>query len=952
MKSTLYPSIILALAVAAAANLAAQQDDSQESTEPAQEPQEQGPQEDAETALPSLTVTGSNIRGIDVEGAQPVHVITRDDIEAASADNLIDIFEDLTITSGGDGTFSTRTSGALSGDSPVGSAGVSLRGLGTASTLTLVNGRRVAVASFANGQESFVDINTIPVAAVERVEILPSGASAIYGADAVAGVVNIILRNDFQGLELSASYGNSDASSNDRTLNFNAIGGISTDRARATLVVDYFDRQPLFDRDRRETANEFRPRQQGLFPSFNDLFLMFNDQTEEPENGGCPADQFVANGAFGEFCEFNRSEFVATRDEFEQSSVTFLGDVDLTDRISWFNELSYVRVESRGTSSPAPFSRIPVDPERADWPQTLVDDITAEGGVDDFDAFFGFPIFAWGSFPDPRQIEVETDNVRILSGLRGRLGSFDVESAFAYGKSESDQTGTAGLYKTLEFRQAMLGNLCDDGSFGQVWDDVLSRTPTFVGGPSCEALGRSTVLYNPFGGQADQDPLVDELLRTRARRNGESEMWSFDLKANGDLFQMPSGRWLKGAFGYEHRNEEVIDNPSAQARSTPENPEPTLRFSFTEAQAERNQDSLYAEFWVPLLDNFELQLAGRFDDYSDFGSDFNPKVAARWQPHDNLVVRSSWSTSFRAPSLAQAGAGVTLSSFSIPCDLLPEACGGLDSGALITNTELLGNPDLEAEEAENIGAGLLWQITPDADLTIDYWFIDHEDLVGFDEEDFIRRALAGDFPVVDLDAGGEFPAQGTPAVVFENGSVIQANVPLQNFGFQKTDGIDASYTHRFDLGDFGTLRFVGDATWLKRFDRQFSAVSGTESLEGDFRFPRWLADASLRWRYDKLRARLSAHYTSGYDDDLEGLRQDTLDEFGLTPDADVEVGSWTTFDLDLSWDFTPDTWVSFNIDNVFDRDPPFTFGSAVGVDLINHDTLGRFFTVRVNHRFR
>lgn len=949
MKFKFVESMVFTLCVAIGSMAVAQQSSPQADDSDQQQIQEN---QASSANLEKVTVTGTNIRGIDVEGSQPLMVITRDDIESSGADNLIDIFENLTVTSGGDGTFSTRTSGALSTSSPVGSAGVSLRGLGTASTLTLVNGRRVAVASFANGQESFVDINTIPLAAIDRVEILPSGASAIYGADAVAGVVNIILRNDFRGVELSGSWGNSEESSNDRTLNFNAIAGFGNDRARATVILDYFERQPLFDRDRRETSNDIRPRQQGVFPSFNDLFLMFNDQTEEPQNGGCPEDKFIGDGAFGEFCAANLAEVVATRDEFESSSATLLGEVDLTDRISWFNEFSFVRVESRGTSSSAPFSRIPVDPLRDDWPDPLVEDILTEGGVDDFDEFAGFPIFAWGSFPDPRQVAVETDNLRFLTGLRGQFDRFDVETAFAYGKSESDQEGTAGLYKTLEFTQAMLGNLCDDGSFGQRWTDVLSRSPQFVGGPSCEELGRETVLYNPFGGQAEQDPRVDELLRTRANRRGESEMWSIDLKASGDLFQLPNGRWVKGAFGYEHRYEDVVDDPSEQARSTPENPEPTLRFSFTEAQADRNQDSVYAEFWVPVLENLELQLAGRFDDYSDFGSDFNPKIAARWQPLDNLVFRGSWSTSFRAPSLAQAGAGVTLSSFSVPCDLLPEACGGLDTGALVVDTELVGNPNLQPEEAENVGLGLLWQVTPNADFSLDYWYIDHEDLVGFDEEDFIRRALLGEFPVADLDAGDEFLEQGMPGLIFEGGALIQANVPLQNFGFQETDGIDASYTHRLDLGRFGSLRFTGDATWLRSFDRQFSAASGTESLEGEFRFPQWLADASLRWRMDEWRVRFSAHYTSGYDDDLEGLRQDTLDRFGLTPESNVDVGSWTTFDLDVSYDVTPDTYISFNVDNLFDRDPPFTFGSAIGVDLVNHDTMGRFYTVRLNHRFR
>lgn len=913
--------------------------------------QQEPTSEESERSLDTVTVTGTRIRGIDVEGAQPLKIITRDDIDASGADNLIDLFENLTVTGGGDGTFSTRTAGALSTSSPVGSAGVSLRGLGTSSTLTLLNGRRIAVASFANRQESFVDINSIPLAAVDRVEILPSGASALYGADAVAGVVNIILRNDFQGLEVSGSYGDSHASSNDGRANVNVIGGFGTDRAHATVILDWFKREPLFDRDRRETRNEIRPAQQGIHPSFNDLFLMWDDITEKPEDGGCPADQFVGDGVFGEYCELNRGAIVTTRDKFESFSATGLFNVQLNSNLDWFTETSFVRVESRGTSSPAPFSRIPVDPERSDWPSGLVRDINAEGGVDDFSEFFGFPIYAWGAFPDPRQVEVQTDNVRLTSGLRGMVGTWDWESAISYGKSESAQKGVAGLYRTLEFTHAMLGNLCDDGSFGQRWDNVLSRNPSFVGGPSCEDLGRRTVSYNPFFGQADQDPVINSLLRTEAARNGESEMWGFDFKTSGDLFEF-NNRWVKGAFGYEYRYEDIIDDPSPEARSTPDNPEPTLRFSFTEAQATRRQNAAYAEFYVPLADNFELQLAGRFDHYDDFGSDFNPKLAFRWQPLDELVFRGSWSTSFRAPSLAQSGAGVTLSSYAIPCDQVPAACGGTDSGANVVDTELLGNPDLEPETAENVGFGLLWQISPNSDLTVDYWYIKHKNLVGMDDLDFIRRAYAGEFPIADLDAGDDPLAMGMPGLIVEGGSVVQANVPLQNFGFQKTDGIDFSYSHRFGLNEWGQMRLVADATWLNRFEREFSPTSGTESLAGEWRYPRWLANVSLRWHRDAWGARLGARYTGKYKDDLEGLRQDVLDRFGLTPDSRVNVSSWLTFNANVSYDITPNAWVSLNVDNLLDRSPPSVFGSAAGVDFVNHNTMGRYYLLRYTQRFR
>ena len=214
----------------------------------------------------------------------------------------------------------------------------------------------------------------------------------------------------------------------------------------------------------------------------------------------------------------------------------------------------------------------------------------------------------------------------------------------------------------------MLGNLCSDGSVANRWENVLTRSPDFVGGASCEDLGLSTVLYDPFRGQSQQDPLVDQLIRTTAQRDGESDMWGIDFRASGDLFEMPNGYWAKAAIGFEHRNEEVFDLPSAAARATPDNPEPIVRFSFTEAQYERDQYAIFTELFVPFSDSFDVQFAVRHDDYSDFGSDTNPKVGFRWQAHEDFVLRGSWSTSFRAPSLAQAGAGTTLSSASIPCN--------------------------------------------------------------------------------------------------------------------------------------------------------------------------------------------------------------------------------------------------------------------------------------------
>ena len=240
----------------------------------------------SEEEIEEVLVTGTHIEGLDLQGAVQAVQLDRSDIEDSGAESLGELMQDLTITGGGVGTFSTSTAGALSSDTPVGSSAVSLRGLGTGSTLTLINGRRATISSFARGQASFIDINSIPMAAVERIEILPNGASATYGADAVAGVVNYVLRDDYEGFEATASYGDSWADSDDSRKNLNFVAGIGNDRHHVMAVLDWYERNPMFDRDRDISANSVRPSQQGFYPSFNDLFAMFFDQTEEPADGG------------------------------------------------------------------------------------------------------------------------------------------------------------------------------------------------------------------------------------------------------------------------------------------------------------------------------------------------------------------------------------------------------------------------------------------------------------------------------------------------------------------------------------------------------------------------------------------------------------------------------------------------------------------------------------------
>ncbi|QKX18652.1 TonB-dependent siderophore receptor [Microbulbifer sp. YPW1] len=922
----------------------------------------QGVTQPAESTVEEVVVTGTHIKGLDTEGAVQVVQINRDDIEASGATSPIEILQQLSQTGGGSGTFSTATGGPLSSNTPVGAAGVSLRGLGASSTLVLVNGRRVSVSSFAKGQESFVDVNSIPLSAIERVEVLPSGAAATYGADAVAGVVNFVLREDFTGNEVTLTHGNSTAGSDEGKYNLNWVWGREGERSHTMVVVDLFSRNAMYDRDRKLTANSVRPSQQGIYPSFNDFYSMYYDQTQSPDEDGCPADQF-GFGDFGEYCAFNTNAIAATQDEYESASVVGTFNYDISDNLEWFNTLMLQTTASRGTSSPANFSRAPFDPESPLWPEQLKADIVEEGSfspdapTSDFSDFYGYPIFAYGKFPDARAVEVESQSTRLVTGLRGEVSNWNWEVAANLGRSESEQRGISGLYNSEAFYNASLGNLCTDGTVVNRWDlDLVRPSASYGAGETCEDVGKTTAWYNPFNGQSDQVDAIDEFVRTDAKRSGKSSLYAIDGNISGSWIELPAGA-IQVAIGGEFRRETVNDMPAADAVSTTYNPEPILGFSSTSANASRNQWAVYTEQMIPLAATTELQLALRYDYYDSFGGDANPKVALRHAFNDAVIFRSNWSTSYRAPSLAQVGAGTLLSSYTVDCEATPGACDGdptADGQSLLS--EDVSNDDLKPETATTWGAGFLLKPTEDTEISIDYWNIEHENLIGIEQDDFILRALAGEYPIVE--AGELLPGQ--PGLEVVGNIVVDAHFQLTNLGWQKTSGVDLAFTQHLDTENWGSFRFTLDGTYMAQFDKLPSEVSGVISEAGEYTYPRWLANSSLRWRYENWSSTLSARYTHSYADDPSQRTLDALMEPGaeyflskvnMDENGGVEVDSWLTFDLSVSRDFDTGSWLSLQVKNLLDEEPPLVLGTSANVDNFNHNAMGRFYTLSYGHAF-
>ncbi|GGW54060.1 TonB-dependent receptor domain-containing protein [Alishewanella tabrizica] len=957
-----------------------------------------------DTTTERITVTGSRIKGVDLEGAQPLVVLSAEDIKNSGASSLYELLQDLGQLRGGSGTFSTSESGATSTSTPAGQAAASLRGLGPASTLTLINGRRVAASSFAAGTQNFVDINSIPLAAIERVEILATGASAIYGADAVAGVINYILKKDYDKAEVNVSYGNSTASSDEGTANLNIIWGQALAGGNLTLFADIFDRQDFRSTDRAFTRAPILQSNYSYLPKGTpNIYYLSTLSGDEIATPGCATP--LVTTEFGErICAYYPNEDDVLRSPFQSAAAGLMFNKDLSSTLNWQTDVIYTRTKSTAVSSPAPINQLN-DAEGA-WapessldifPGTTRDNSFITFGDDDIylDPFlsptgrrlFGFQFDA--RFNTPRTIDITTEAVRLVSGLSGTYREWDWESALLLSRSKSTQEAVAGIYNRYKYHAAIAGELCSDSS-------IASRTGNTL---SCNTGANLVGLYNPFL----QNDAVNEARLALAQevptRDGLSTLYGWDARISGELFSF-NEQMVRAAFGAELRREKITDEPSLNAQARFENNYLVDVFGFGSSlsSASRNQAAVFTEVYVPLTQQLELLAAGRYDHYNDFGGTFNPKIGFTYRPTDELVVRASWASSFRAPSLTQSGVKLRTTTARYDCsanELVNQFyCGGL-GGTSSVNVLELGNPELDAETSESVSVGFGYSPTSNTTLTVDYWQFDHKKLVDTDLTAAMARSIrdvtqrhCGLVPegqtgislnpnlavgrdrfnicqVLDSQGRNLTNADANMTQILNNWvSSTPARItslPLQrdhvilldNVGRQQVKGIDTRLSHTFELPQ-GKLGVDIDWTHYLSFERNKAGSDEIESLVGTYRYPRNIANLRVSWRADNFSTGLAANYTASYADDISRLRTRDLAEMAalgvLDENGERDVASWTTLRGYLGYEFTRAS-VTFSIDNLLDRDPPKVFGTTRGFDSINHDALGRNYRLSFSYFF-
>ncbi|MEO5722438.1 MAG: TonB-dependent receptor [Chthoniobacterales bacterium] len=849
-----------------------------------------------------VVVTGTNITTSDSPPFVPESIYNREAVERSGSRSLGDFFQSL--PQNGGPTFTENQNDSLA----AGGAAVALRGLGPDATLVLVNGRRVAPYPFAQGGiTAFVDLNSIPLAAVQQIDILRDGASAIYGTDAIAGVVNARFLQRFDGTLVSAGYGNTtdtDASE----VRGAVISGYTNEERGLELVVvaDYFQREALFQTDRYFSRSIDQRRQGGssFLSSVANPGTVFDPLTGNPlrvpaNSDGTPAVSEFRAGRN----RFDRAPFQPLVPETERHGVSFRGKVRLLPAVDLFTEFCYRNIFTKQQFAPAP---IEGDVEGIAVP-----------AANPFNPFGAEVVFRYRvTEAGPRRDEIDTDVYRAVAGLTVRLPArWELEAALLYSSTATEDR----TFNNLS-RPALLAALADTNPLTS---------------------------FNVFGaGNNVNNPATIDALRVTTTREGESRLFAADAKVNGPLFKIPAGELLT-AVGVEYRSEDLRDrfDPFATAGGV-------IDLNSTSASGDREIIAAFAEFYAPIVSsemgipgvhNLQAQFALRAENYSDFGSTVNPKIGFAWRPiPDWLLLRASYSTGFRAPSLVQSSTGSLTFSQELRDGRRFAVTGSSEDASSAVQILSGGNPNLISEDSQNFSTGFV--LTPPRlpgfSLSGDFFQIEIENSVASLDAQFIVDNES-DFPGFVQRA----PASASDLALGIPGQLLLVNTSFQNLGLIKVEGIDVALEYVSPETTAGTFTFRLDGAYIHSFEQQASAAEPIRELAGTFARPELRGRAQFGWRLGGFEAVTTLNYTDSYED--------------ITADRTVDYN--TTVDLLLEYRFGKGRpandsdrlrgmAVRAGVRNIFDDAPPFSNNTA-GYPGALEDPRQRFFFFDVEKRF-
>ncbi|MCE7032540.1 TonB-dependent receptor [Lysobacter sp. GX 14042] len=1014
---TLYrPQMLASLGGAGALNTVAMAQAGQSTVAPVQvEPEAAAAQSRPDVAtLDQVTVVGTQIRGSNATAILPVVTLQAEQIEATGAVSGDDLFR--SIPQMGDVSFVGTNGGNSSNYARGDIASVNLRGLGVGNTLLLINGRRTVVHPTSQADSALVPVltynaNAIPVGNLQRFEVLLDGAAAIYGTDAVAGVVNNVLRDDIHGGEITVQGGVGEGTGL-RDFGVSGIVGRNTDdlRGNVTLSFNHYRTTGIDSLDQDWTATADRRfdfvgtpfegigtldsrhatsawgnyttgtpvmRNGELVTSAAGAFhvqpVSNPDCAAELGDGNCVASGSKASsGADRNLRSDAQAQWpLSLTPEVRRTNLFLTSKWDFDSGITFFSELGYYHADADSLQMPVnSIGALPVVVPASNYWNPFGSSASPnrlEGldvGPD------GLPVtISSYRFERPTRIQVENQQVRALAGLRGYHHGFDWESALLY--SQARVVDTQQAVSMTRFQQALAD-------------------------PTADA-------YNPFCGGCNDDRVLDRFYvdAVRESRTGLS-LW--DLKASRpDLFALPAGE-VGLAMGVEARHERQRDDRDPRVDGTltyvdavtgAEMPSDMYGVSPTpDTEGSRTVTAAFAELSVPLVApgmevplvrSLDLQLAGRAERYSDFGSVAKPKLALGWEVVDGLRVRASWAEGFRAPNLEQVNATLVSRSNTrtdyIQCeaDVRSGASDAFTNCGHSTSTTARrsGNPDLKPETSTNTSAGLVWQprFLPEAagqwSFSVDYFKYDQEDIVGLYGEgnalilDYLLRTQGSSNPeVVRADPTVDDIARYEGTGLDPAGRVLYVNDRYVNMQPQTVRGIDYGMSWRSAQTRFGEFGLTVNGTRVLEFYRDLSPdiqvladardaglidgsvwVAGGGDLIGQNGMPEWKWSSTATWRLGGLSLGGSVRYTGAVTDtwlsDSDGNQW--------------RIDSQTLANLFGRYEFSgggalDGLAVKLGVNNVADKRPPVS-SSAYGYQSGLYQPYPRYWYMSVSKKF-
>jgi iron complex outermembrane receptor protein len=913
-----------------------------------------------------VEITGSSIKRIEGETALPVQIITRKDIEKSGAVNVEQLMLQVSAAASSGALTASSASGATTG----GISAISLRGLTSIRTLVLLNGRRIAPYGIGfTGDSVSVDVNSIPLAAIERVEVLKDGASAIYGSDAIAGVVNFILRKDYQGTEVSALYGDTSGggASTTRASAVLGFGDLGTDRYNVMFVASAQRETALFGRNRDfarsainvETLNDTTSG--NTFPA--NVFILNGPDAGKTRNPGAPscvAPYAILDPLFPSTrCRFDPSPLVTLLPKSDRVSLFASAKFALTSSLEAFVEASYNKNRQNTVIQPVPLSDqfalppshplfnvapyngfYPNDPARFGALAGTQIDPTGNLGIGaGFSTIVMSPVdpayptaymqgVVGAGNPLPniavRYRSAVTGNrdltdistaPRLTFGLRGEVAGWDFDGAFLHTQSKVREQVNGGYPS-----QSAILPLLNSGTVN-LW------------GPNSDAINAALQATNFTGDAFHIQSTID----------------SVGGKVSREILQMPAGP-LAVAVGAEARKEKYLFAPSPIIQTGDIS---GYGGNFLTTDKSRNVEATFGEINVPIVKGLEADAAVRFDHYQGVGNSTTPKLGLKWQAAQQVLFRGSIGKGFRAPSLQDLylpqTTGVTTQGLTDP--LRCPTTGSSNDCQTQFPVTFGGNPALKPEKSTNATLGVVLEPSANFNIAIDAFKVDLNNTI-----------VNGVTPTIilgDLTKYGFLVTRG-PSVGGLPGPIINISQTNLNLGKTNVAGVDLDTRLSVPAGDLGkfTASLVG--TYFIKYDttNPDGSVSGGVGLINTSTggiIPRWKHHLAIDWARGPWTWTVAQNWQASYWD-VPGTFEDT--DPTTNPGFHVRrVGAYETYDLAVTYTGIKDLKLLGGITNVFNRAPPYTNTGGqtsfqAGYDPQYADPRGRFVFVGVTYAFK